>query len=99
MLITSGSTLHDILQALSGTWLQETNTSSDNTSWQHLRFLNVDIWTATLGAGSWQLPVKPSRTSVLVFFSKDEMTGRAVNLNERVFKLDESKLVFYITIG
>ena len=94
MIINSGSTLLDVLQAISGTWLQETIDG-----WRHIKIMNIDVYTRTCSAGTWQLPKKPTQTSILLSFDKGSVSGKAVSLNDTSFKLDTSSLAIYLTIG
>lgn len=94
MIINLGSSLFDVLQAISGAWLQETING-----WHHIEIMNIDIYTRTCSAGSYQLPKKPTQTSVMLSFDKGNVFGRIVDLNTSSFKLDTSRLVIYLTIG
>ena len=94
MIINSGSTLLDVIQAISGTWLQETIDG-----WRHIKIMNIDVYTRTCPAGTWLYPKKPTQTSILLSFNKGTVAGHAVSLNDTSFKLDAAQLVFYLTIG
>lgn len=94
MIINSGSSLLDVLQAISGTWLQEVIDD-----WRHIKIINIDVYTRTCSAGTYLLPKKPTQTSIMLSFDKGSVSGKTVSLNDTSFKLDASRLVIYLTIG
>lgn len=97
MIINFGSKLEDIKQALSGTWA----VSSDN-EWRCVELGSIKLYKKLCQAGKNVLPstFMKNRTEVIGYlaFTKDDVTGGCITLQDQYIELKSNALVVIINI-
>ena len=97
MLINQGSKLADVLQAIQGTWTNVT----DN-EWTVVELGTIKFYKKMCQKGNNVLPSTflKNRTGVVGYlaFTKDNVTGGVINLQQQYIELSENSLVIIINI-
>lgn len=97
MLINQGSKLQDVLQAVQGTW----NNIVDN-DWQVVELGTIKFYKKLCQKGNNVLPSTflKNRMDVVGYlaFTKDNVTGGVINLQQQYIELSENSLVIIINI-
>ena len=97
MLINQGSKLADVLQAIQGTWTNVT----DN-EWTVVELGTIKFYKKMCQKGNNVLPSTflKNRTVVVGYlaFTKDNVTGGVINLQQQYIELESNALVIIINI-
>lgn len=97
MLINFGSKLEDIRQAVKGTW----NLTKDD-EWRCLEMGELKIYRKLCKAGNNVLPKTfiEQRTDICgyIAFTKDDVTGGVINLQQQYVTLSENALVVILVV-
>lgn len=97
MLINQGSKLADVLQAIQGTWTNVT----DN-EWTVVELGTIKFYKKMCQKGNNVLPSTflKNRTGVVGYlaFTKDNVTGGVINLQQQYIELESNALVIIINI-
>lgn len=97
MIVNQGSKIADVLQAIQGTW----NNIVDN-DWQVVEMGTIKFYKKLCQKGNNVLPSTflKNRTGVVGYlaFTKDNVTGGVINLQQQYIELSENSLVIIINI-
>ena len=97
MIINQTSKIQDILQAVKGTW----NITSD-TDWKCLEMGELKLYKKLCKAGNNVLPKTfiEQRTDICgyIAFTKDDVTGGVINLQQQYITLSENALVVILVV-